>query len=340
MDETAAVAQHTASSESDTSVLRDLHGRQLNNVNDVSLTPLGPIRSLTASQSYRLPADLAERDRLDLQHEMLKSAIGGLYLPREAVQIALSPRADGTVPKVLDVGTGSGKWVTDMAKEFPHAEVVGLDLAPVNPSSTAPPNCRFILGDCNTCLDDPSYESAYDMIQARCIVTGVLDYRKFIQYIWKSLKPGGVFFATEGRMGSWDEHHEKLKIGAEGDPEYSWNNLVSLVGEAMADRNDQITYLDDIPAWLNAMKDAWEDVGEKPLWIPVASPELVFQGEAMRQNCLKYTESAQPLLLLQGHPKESVEKWAQNARKEMEELPFKQWAKVNPVTKASLKSTC
>ncbi|KIO32947.1 hypothetical protein M407DRAFT_90895 [Tulasnella calospora MUT 4182] len=220
-----------------------------------------------------------------------------------------------------------------MAKEFPHAEVVGLDLVPVNPSSQAPPNCRFILGDCNTALDDPSYKSAFDMIQARCIVSGVHDYRKFIQHIWKALRPGGVFFVIEGRMGLLDEHRQQLKVRDEGDPDYSWQHkLVSLVGEAMEARNNQIKYLDSIPMWLKAMGDAWEDVGDQTIWTPLgawnkSSPELVFQGEAMRENSLKYTESVQPLLLLQGYPKESVQKWVQNARKELEELPFKQWAR-------------
>ncbi|KIO32946.1 hypothetical protein M407DRAFT_241200, partial [Tulasnella calospora MUT 4182] len=218
MDETAASTQQATSSESDTSVLKDLHGRKLN----------------STIESYMLPADLPERDRLDLQHEMLKSATGGLYLPREAVQRALSPRVDGSPPRILDVGAGSGKWATDMAKEFPHAEVVGLDLVPVNPSSQAPPNCRFILGDCNTCLDDPSYESAFDMIQARCIVSGVHDYRKFIQHIWKALRPGGVFFVIEGRLGCLDEHRQQLKARDEGDPDYSWQHkLASLTGEIM-----------------------------------------------------------------------------------------------------------
>ncbi|KIO32945.1 hypothetical protein M407DRAFT_18103 [Tulasnella calospora MUT 4182] len=317
MDETASLTQQAPSRESNASLLRDLHGRKLNNTND----------------SYRLPADLAERDRLDVQHEMLKSAAGGLYLAREAVQRALSPRADGSVPRVLDLGTGSGKWAVDMAKEFPHAEVVGLDLAPVNPSSNAPPNCRFILGDCNTCLDDPSYESGFDMIQARCIVNGVLDYRKLIQDIWKSLRPGGVFFVIEGRLTTFDEHRQQLGVQDEDDPEYSWQHkLISLTGEAIQARNDQLKYLDDVPTWLKDMGDAWEDVGKEPLWTPIgawnkSSPELVFQGEAMLQNCLKFTESVQPLLLLRGHPKESVEMWAHNARKELEELPRKQWSK-------------
>lgn len=60
----------------------------------------------------------------------------------------------------------------------------------------------------------------------------------------------------------------------------------------------------------------------------------------MRQNCLKFTESTQPLLLLQGHQKESLEKWVQNARKELEELPFRHWAKVRFCKKALLRLTC
>ncbi|KAG8916569.1 hypothetical protein FRC01_002989, partial [Tulasnella sp. 417] len=162
--------------------------------------------------------DLAERDRLDLQHEMLKSAVGGLYLAREAVQRALSSRVDGSNPKVLDIGTGSGKWAVDMAKEFPHAEVVGLDLVPVHPSSEAPPNCQFILGDCTAFLDDPLYENTFDMIHARCIMPGVPNYRKLLQHIWKALRPGGVFFVIEGRLALFDEHRQKLGVQSEGDP--------------------------------------------------------------------------------------------------------------------------
>ncbi|KAG8911089.1 hypothetical protein FRC00_007083 [Tulasnella sp. 408] len=110
MDTTATLTQEARSTESDPSVLRDLHGRKMNSINDVSVA-------------------------LDVQHEMLKSAAGGLYLGREAVQRALTPRADDSVTRVLDLGTGSGKWAIDMAKEFPHADVLGVDLAPVIPSS-------------------------------------------------------------------------------------------------------------------------------------------------------------------------------------------------------------
>ncbi|KAG8897974.1 hypothetical protein FRC00_003588, partial [Tulasnella sp. 408] len=199
---------------------------------------------------------------------MLKSAFGGLYLAKDAVQRVLSPRTDGSVPRILDLGTGSGREI--------------------------PSNCRFILGDCNTCLDDPSYEGAYDMIQARCIVAGILDYRKFVQHIWKTLRPGGVFFVIEGRLGFLDEHRQPLPVRDESDPA----------------RSDQFKYLDDVPAWLKDMDDAWEDVESQWIYTPIGP-----------------WNKLQPVLLMGGHPKELVEKWVQNARKELEELPFKQWAR-------------
>ncbi|KAG8932993.1 hypothetical protein FRC01_011393 [Tulasnella sp. 417] len=154
------------------------------------------------------------------------------------------------------------------------------------------------------------------MIQARCIMPGVPNYRKLLQHIWKALRPGGVFFVIEGRLALFDEHRQKLGVQNEGDPA----------------RNSQITYLDDIPTWLEDMGDAWEEVGDNPIFVPVGpwdttSPESIYLGEIMRQNNLKFIESLQPLLLSRGHPNESVQTWAQNARKELQELPFKHWAK-------------
>jgi tRNA G46 methylase TrmB len=34
---------------------------------------------------------------------------------------------------VLDLGTGKGYWAIDMADEYPRADVVGIDIAPIQP---------------------------------------------------------------------------------------------------------------------------------------------------------------------------------------------------------------
>lgn len=100
-------------------------------------------------QRYALPADSEEHGRLDIQHEMLKRKRNGLFFAQQAVRRALAPR-EGVERAALDVGSGSGSWVFDMAKQFPHVDFLGIDLAPANlnmcvsPSALGPPRNRWL----------------------------------------------------------------------------------------------------------------------------------------------------------------------------------------------------
>ncbi|KAG8913494.1 hypothetical protein FRC00_002291 [Tulasnella sp. 408] len=104
-------------------LLKDLYGRVVN----------------STSQAYLLPGqtlettDIMEHSRLDMQHEILKKMRNGLFFAADDVQRALAPREESeSQPAVLDIGSGSGLWMIDMAKMFPHVEIVGIDLAPAN----------------------------------------------------------------------------------------------------------------------------------------------------------------------------------------------------------------
>lgn len=59
-----------------------------------------------------------------------------------------------------------------MAKEFPEANVVGVDLAP-SPTDPEhiPPNCRFEVDDINLGLTH--FYGQFDVIQARFVTGGV-----------------------------------------------------------------------------------------------------------------------------------------------------------------------
>ncbi|KAG9050551.1 hypothetical protein FS837_004408 [Tulasnella sp. UAMH 9824] len=81
----------------------------------------------------RVVNSTSQHSRLDMQHEMLKKIRNGLFFAAEDVRRALAPREDvESQPAVLDIGSGSGSWMVDMAKMFPHAEIVGVDLVPAN----------------------------------------------------------------------------------------------------------------------------------------------------------------------------------------------------------------
>jgi len=113
------------------------------------------------------------------------------------VEKVLSPDRDtgGEKLRVLDMGTGGGLWAVDMADEFPHVEVTGVDLAPLQPRMV-PTNCTFELCDLEArCLPYPS--NSYDVVHARNMHSGIHDYPHFLHELTRILRPGGVLILIE-----------------------------------------------------------------------------------------------------------------------------------------------
>lgn len=66
---------------------------------------------------------------------------------------------------VVDIGTGSGKWVLEVADEFPTARVIGLDLSPIQPTYVAR-NAEFIVEDVNEGMGFS--DASTDLVHSRC----------------------------------------------------------------------------------------------------------------------------------------------------------------------------
>ncbi|KAK0240070.1 S-adenosyl-L-methionine-dependent methyltransferase [Armillaria nabsnona] len=162
----------------DSEFFRHVHGRSLNTLNT----------------SYLLPSDRDEVQRSEYHHRMLKFVFGGQnYVGpvREVLQF-------GQQRRVLDLGTGGGLWAIEMADEFPRAEVIGIDLAPIQPRDV-PPNCTFELCD----LDQQSipYPDGYfDLIHARSMFMGIHNYPRLLREISRLLRPGGLVILIEPNL--------------------------------------------------------------------------------------------------------------------------------------------
>jgi hypothetical protein len=78
-----------------------------------------------------------------------------------------------------------------MAREFPDADVLGVDLAPVpTEPENLPDNCRFEVDDINLGLDH--FKGQYDLIHIRLVGSGLKDIHKSMLDVEKCLKPGGL----------------------------------------------------------------------------------------------------------------------------------------------------
>lgn len=116
---------------------------------------------------YALPKDYDEEQRLDFQHYMLKYVLGN----RNFLAPVRSPRA------ILDVGCGTGRWASEVARQFPDANVVGLDkIAPAsdqagNAEDRRPENYVFVQGDV---LQGLSFaDAAFDFVHMRLLYSAI-----------------------------------------------------------------------------------------------------------------------------------------------------------------------
>jgi len=114
---------------------------------------------------YMLPKDLEESGRLDLQHHMLRHILKGNFLAPMS-----NPQA------ILDVGCGTGRWGSEMARQFTRANVIGFDIAPPSITSaavtqgqeTTPENYVFVEGDVTKGL--PFADNSFDFVHMRLVV--------------------------------------------------------------------------------------------------------------------------------------------------------------------------
>ncbi|KAL5588131.1 hypothetical protein FOVSG1_013267 [Fusarium oxysporum f. sp. vasinfectum] len=119
-----------------------------------------------------------ESERLDLQNHQLLLTFGGKRY--------FSPNAD-TAKRVLDVGTGTGIWAVEFADEHPHAEVFGIDIAPIQPDFV-PPNCTFEIDDAEK---EWTWTKPFDYIFVRLMVGSIADWERLIHQCYENLEPGG-----------------------------------------------------------------------------------------------------------------------------------------------------
>lgn len=126
--------------------------------------------------TYGIPVDEAEQDRNDMQHCKFNLLLEGRFHNAPVIE---------NPGRILDLGTGSGIWAIDMADKYSSAEVLGVDIAPTQPS-WVPPNCQFEIEDIESDWLFP--QNAYDLIHARDLLFAIRDWPKLIRQAYSCVK--------------------------------------------------------------------------------------------------------------------------------------------------------
>ncbi|PVF97655.1 S-adenosyl-L-methionine-dependent methyltransferase [Serendipita vermifera] len=298
------------------------------------------------SELYMLPSDDTEFQRLDKQHYAFVLALGGLYPCPEVVQDILDPtKATGQL-SILDLGCGSGIWAIEMAREFPHCEVIGVDLAPAPVDlEHVPSNCRFEIDDINLGLGH--YHEHFDVIHARCIGSGISNFSTMMQDVEACLKPGGIVFFIDGDQRFYEENAVgPVSIGVDpeegGDPTRgSW--LYRIAREV---RFAAMYMGADVRGLENCIDegDMWDHPLIDPATIRVASvftpmgpwakshdveqsQRLAYAGSLIRQDFMRVHRAWHAILKKAGVPQEKLVQWSAWADEELEQLRFRMYAR-------------
>ncbi|HLH70585.1 MAG TPA: methyltransferase domain-containing protein [Candidatus Dormibacteraeota bacterium] len=138
--------------------------------------------------SYLFPRHPGEADRLDLQHHALREALGRNHLAPVS-----SPS------RVLDVGTGTGRWGFELCWEHPEALVVGLDL--VAGPREHPSGYRHVRG--NLLQGLPFLDDTFDFVHQRYLVSGIplAEWPRVVGELVRVTRPGGWVELAEPVMG-------------------------------------------------------------------------------------------------------------------------------------------
>lgn len=164
--------------------------------------------------TYPIPNDDTEQARDEIKHILTLELTGG--------RLFFAPIGDHP-QRIIDLGTGTGSWAIEMADAFPSAQVVGLDLSPIQ-TPWIPPNLRFIVED----IHDPwLHGDNFDLIHFRHVSLFLRDFDSVVAKCFENLRPGGWIEMNEfGGTAKCDDGSMS--------PSSQFSHILDKIGDALS----------------------------------------------------------------------------------------------------------
>lgn len=254
---------------------------------------------------YPLPVDADEQQRVNGQHDLLYQLLGRHY--RGPVRRVLRGRR-----RVLDLCTGTGRWVLDMAHDFPNVRFDGIDIVPIA-TRHPPDNVHFEMANVNEPLRYSN--GAFDFVHARSISMAVYNYPALLDQVARVLRPGGLFLACEwGRT---------IAMANGGDPRMLAPRSCAFFGAISQTLSQRRIYpiAGNVQQWLVA-SNMFNHVRPHRYEMPVGhwptDPRQSALGIAFRECLETYAESMRIMMLEAGCRREEVDHLVDGFRVELD----------------------
>ncbi|KAJ8606246.1 hypothetical protein MRB53_041118 [Persea americana] len=144
--------------------------------------------------AYPFVPSTAEHNRLEEQC----AALNELVLDKPIRAPLKNPQ------KILDIGCGTGFQTDLLAKMYPNATIIGLDMSPVPDLRPKRDNIIYILGEFKELMEkghELLQPGTFDLVYQRMLLMGVTSWPRHLESVKSLLKPGGFFESQE--MDFW-----------------------------------------------------------------------------------------------------------------------------------------
>jgi SAM-dependent methyltransferase len=218
--------------------------------------------------------------------------------------------------RVLDMGTGGGLWAVDMADEFPHVEVTGVDLAPLQPRMV-PSNCTFELCDLDArCL--PYHSNSYDVVHARNMHSGIHNYPRFLHELTRILRPGGVLILVEFDLRPIADGEFTSADAKSGIP--GWCALAEAMQRALTQSGVDVKvprHMGELVHNLGRYDQVIQQHADIPVGFWPKDPALLTVGQLAWMESDLLILAVRPLLLSSGLSEKEVKKLTEAAQRDL-----------------------
>ncbi|KAK4230952.1 hypothetical protein QBC38DRAFT_275609 [Podospora fimiseda] len=202
---------------------------------------------------YNFPNDDVEQQREDMKHAMVKMLCGQ--------QLFFAPI--GNRPQhILDIGTGTGIWAIEMGDLLPSANVLGVDLSPIQPD-WVPPNVRFMVDDVESPWLHP--RNHFDYVHSRHTVMGIKNWPRLMRRALEHIRPGGWFEMQE-------VHHFPISTNNTMGPDHPISQYWTLINQGLNNLGVKHFHAVANSGLSNMMRECgFVNVTERVLQIPIGT---------------------------------------------------------------------